>query len=68
MEYFASIFKKKFNNILAAEKINATALANKAGITIVVSYDYRSGRATPSSIYSLKIICFGSSFGSKSNK
>jgi DNA-binding Xre family transcriptional regulator len=35
MEYFASIFKKKFNNILVAEKINATALANKAGITIV---------------------------------
>jgi hypothetical protein len=33
-----SIFKKKFNNILVAEKINATALANKAGITIVVSY------------------------------
>ncbi|VVH64677.1 hypothetical protein BSPLISOX_1303 [uncultured Gammaproteobacteria bacterium] len=56
MEYFASIFKKKFNNILAAEKINATALANKAGITIVVSYDYRSGRATPSSLNLTKLI------------
>jgi hypothetical protein len=30
MEHFASIFSKKFNNILTAEKINATELANKA--------------------------------------
>jgi hypothetical protein len=37
----------KCNNILTAEKINATELANKAKITTVISYDYRSARAAP---------------------
>lgn len=56
MKYFANIFKKKFNNILVAEKINATKLANKARITIVASYDYKNGRATPSSLNLTKIV------------
>ncbi|CAC9994339.1 hypothetical protein [uncultured Gammaproteobacteria bacterium] len=56
MEHFASIFSKKFNNILIAEKINATELANKAKITTVISYDYRSARAAPSGLSVIKIV------------
>jgi hypothetical protein len=36
MEHFASIFSKKFNNILIAEKINATELANKDCCDIII--------------------------------
>ncbi len=56
MESFASVFSKRFNNILVAEKINATKLANKAKITIVISYDYKIARAAPSGLSLIKIV------------
>ncbi|SMN17090.1 hypothetical protein CRYPD_1430 [uncultured Candidatus Thioglobus sp.] len=56
MERFASIFSKRFNNVLIAEQINATELAAKAGITIVMSYDYKAARSAPSGYSINKII------------
>lgn len=56
MSNFASLFKKKYNKILVNEEINAAQLAKIAGITIVAAYDYKSGRATPSSANYTKLI------------